>query len=166
MKDQIDSGKHGHRFSNRAKKRVFTGFGLALTFIFAFTLYFYVAFKTVVVSGNSMLNTFHSGTRLLVSNAYWLIGPIKDKDIIVIRDNNATGYIIKRVYKLGGEVVDMYNVPKDWSLRKGQYVVPEENVYVLGDNRLVSEDSRFFGPVNLSRVIGKVVLRPQPLAAK
>ena len=141
-------------------KRIVTGFGFGLFAVFALTIYAYTAFKSVVVSGESMLPTFTSGTRLLVSNAYWLVGPIKDKDIVVIKDNNVTGYIIKRVYKLGGETVDWYNVPKDWSLEAGEYKVPANHVYVLGDNRAVSEDSRAFGPVDESRILGKVVLRP------
>lgn len=127
-------------------------------FALATVVYCYYSVKTVVVSGESMEPTFHSGSRLLVSNAYWLIGAIQDKDIVVVKDNNATGYIIKRVYKMGGETVDWYNVPKFWSLRDGEFRVPDGKVYILGDNREVSEDSRTFGPIDMNMVIGKVVI--------
>jgi signal peptidase I len=76
-----------------------------------------------------------------------------------VKESNETGYIIKRVYKLPGESVDWYNVPKNWSLTKGEYVVPEGKYYILGDNREVSEDSRVFGPIDAKRIIGKVVVR-------
>jgi signal peptidase I len=142
------------------KVRTITGFGGAMLLILGFVIYFWATFKTVVVSGDSMRPTFKTGTRLLVSDAYWLIGPIKDKDIVVIRGNGPNDYIIKRVYRMGGEVVDWYNVPKTWSLENGEYRVPQGDVYVLGDNRAISEDSRIFGPVDLSKVIGKVVIRP------
>lgn len=143
----------------RYKTKLITGFGIALLYVLAFSVFFVTNFRTVVVSGPSMLPTFHSGTRVLVSRAYWLVGPIKPKDIVVIKGEGGE-YIIKRVYKMGGETVDAYNAPRTWNLMEGEYKVPENNVYVLGDNREVSEDSRAFGPVDLNRIIGKVVVRP------
>ncbi len=144
--------------STRSKtvKRGVAGF---LLICLALAYYAYRTTKTVVVSGNSML-PLTSGTRLLISDAYWLIGPIRDKDVVVIKDNNPTGYIIKRVYKLGGEQVDFDLIPKNWSLEEGDYKVPDGMAYVLGDNREISDDSRSFGPVEMSRIIGKVVLNP------
>lgn len=141
-------------------RRAYTGFGSALLGILAMCIYAKLTFNSVVVSGDSMSPTLPNGTRLLVSKAYWLVGPVKDKDIIVIKENNATGYIIKRVYKMAGEVVDWYNVPRSWSLNDGEYRVPAHSVFVLGDNRSVSEDSRYFGAVDTSRILGKVVVRP------
>jgi signal peptidase I len=140
------------------KIRAFSGFGLSMLGVLAFALYFYANFTTVVVSGESMQPTFFTGNRLLVSKAYWLVGPLKDKDIVVIQTGDS--YIIKRVYRMGGEKVDLFNVPTNWSLKQGEYTVPEGMIYVLGDNRAMSEDSRVFGPVELSKVVGKVVIRP------
>lgn len=106
-----------------------------------------------------MLPTLKNNQRVLTSRAYWLVGRIKDKDIVVIRDDGPTGYIIKRVYRMAGEVVDWYNVPDYFDFRKGEFKVPAGYAYVLGDNREVSEDSRKFGPVKMSDIIGKVVIR-------
>jgi signal peptidase I len=128
--------------------------------LLGFAIYFHLTFTTVVVSGESMLPTLKSGQRVLTSKAYWLVGPIKEKDVVVIRDDGPTGYIIKRVYKMAGQVVDWALVPDSFDFRSGEYHVPEGTVYVLGDNRQVSEDSRRFGPVPVESIIGKVVIRP------
>ena len=143
------------------RRRAFTGFGAAMIGVLAFAVFFLLNFTTVVVSGPSMLPTFKTGRRLLASKAYWLVGSLRHDDIVVIREkdpNAGTGYFIKRVYRLAGETVDMVNVPRSWKLAQGPYVVPKGMIYVLGDNREVSSDSRELGPIELSRIIGKVVV--------
>lgn len=134
------------------KKRAITGFGVTLLFILGIAIFFYMNFRTVIVSGNSMEPYFLSGQRLLASQAYWLVGPIRNGDVVVVREADREGYFIKRVYKQGGEVVDWQNVPEDWSLPdKGEYRVPSGHVFVLGDNRAVSEDSK---------IVGNATMRP------
>jgi signal peptidase I len=145
--------------STLSKKATFTGFGFVLLFILGFAVFFYFNFRTVVVDGRSMEPTFHSGQRVLASQAYWLVGGIRDRDVVVVKVEGGTGYIIKRVYKQGGEIVDWENVPEEWSLLNGEYRVPAGQLYVLGDNREVSEDSRQFGAIPLEKVIGKIIKR-------
>lgn len=149
--------------SGKSKRRAFTSFGVTLLMILGFVIFFQQNFNSVIVSGPSMMPTLHSGQRLWASRAYWLVGPIRKKDIVVLRDpGSSTGYIIKRVAFVAGETVDWYNAPRSplWTLSQGPYVVPQGSIYVLGDNRAVSEDSRAFGSVELDRVLGKVVIRP------
>lgn len=143
------------------RRRAFTGFGAAMLGVLAFAVFFLLNFTTVVVSGGSMLPTFKTGRRLLASKAYWLVGSLRRDDIVVVREKDGKGYFIKRIYRLAGETVDMVNVPRAplWTLAQGPFVVPPNTVYVLGDNREISSDSREFGPVELSRIIGKVVVR-------
>jgi len=141
------------------RKRAITGFGVMLLFLLAFAIYFHFTFTTVVVSGESMLPTLKNGQKVLTSKAYWLVGPIKEKDVILIKDDGPTGYIIKRVYRMAGQVVDWALVPDSFDFRAGEFVVPKGHIYVLGDNRAVSEDSRKFGPVPVENIIGKVVIR-------
>jgi len=141
------------------KTRATTSYAGTLLLVLGMAIFFFQNFKTVVVSGQSMEPTFLNGRRLLASSAYWLIGNIRDNDIVVIRGEKGDEYVIKRVYRMGGETVDWVNIPDDWPLTKGRFVVPDGKIYVLGDNRAVSEDSRRFGAVDVSRVLGKVVVR-------
>jgi len=138
------------------RKRHITEFGVLMLVVLAFTVYLFFTLKTVVVSGDSMLPTFKNGQRLLTSRAYWLVGAIKEKDIVVVKDKTPNGYIIKRVYKLGGGKVEWALAPENTPL--GPFTVPAGTAYVLGDNREVSEDSRRFGPIPLDQIIGKVVI--------
>lgn len=79
--------------------------------------------------------------------------------------------LVKRVIGLPGETVEMRNGavfidgkkldepyltngPDNWTMART--VVPEGQYFVLGDNRRVSNDSRYFGPVPFETVIGKV----------
>lgn len=144
--------------SPKGRTLIYTGFGSFLLFLFGIVIFFYYNFKTIEVQGDSMMPTLKPGQRLLVSKAYWLVGDLKYKDIIVIENISDDEIIIKRVYKLAGEKVDLKNVPFNWDVTQGDYIVPEGTVYVLGDNFAVSQDSRHFGPFNLTDVIGKVVV--------
>jgi signal peptidase I len=141
------------------KKRKITGFGLALLPVLALCVLLYFNVRTVVVSGNSMMPTFEPGRRLLVSDAYWLIGPVRKNDIVVLSEfGGRKGFWIKRVYRTAGEPVERVNFPRQVSMREPEYRVPEGQVYLMGDNRSFSEDSRSFGPVPVSLIIGKVLI--------
>lgn len=140
----------------RKRKVLLTGFGIFLLSVLAFAVFFFFNFHTVEVKGPSMEPTFNQGQRLLVSNAYWLVGEIKKNDIVVVKSNDE--FIIKRVYALEGETVDLFNIPENYSLTEGEYKVPPGKIYILGDNRPMSEDSRQFGPVDRSEILGKVIV--------
>jgi signal peptidase I len=147
--------------AKRTARRAFTGFGAVLLFVLAFVVFFRFNFTSVVVAGQSMLPTLKNGKKVLVSKAYWLVGGIQDGSIVVIQQGDKpSDYIIKRVYKMAGESVDSFNFPRDVLLSEtgGEgYKVPENHVFVIGDNRGISEDSRVFGPVEMDKIIGKVV---------
>lgn len=142
------------------RKMAITGFGFMLLMVLALSVLFYANFRTVVVSGPSMEPTFKNGDRLLASRAYWLIGPIQKKDIVVVKPEGSASYVIKRVAYMPGETVDYQNIPDNWSITDGPYRVPEGKLYVLGDNWANSEDSRKYGPVSERAILGKIVVLP------
>ena len=121
-------------------------------------IFFFFNFKTIEVSGISMVPTLKDHQRVLVSKAYWLIGAIHDDDIIVLQDPHGPGEIIKRVCFSPGENVDWTVRPDNAPGIDSKFLVPEGCFYVLGDNRPYSEDSRKFGFIDGSKVLGKVVV--------
>jgi signal peptidase I len=70
--------------------------------------------------------------------------------------------------RLGRVYVNGQQREEPYVLNPGFYnmnvtTVPEGTIYVMGDNRTNSEDSRMFGPVSLGQLKGKAVLRIWPL---
>ena len=142
----------------------------------------YVLQRTVV-SGSSMLDTLHDGESMLVEKvSYRFKGPSRF-DIIVFypygRDDKED-YYVKRVIGLPGETIqikgkDIYingeileeNYGKDPISDEGIAIEPitlaDDEFFVLGDNREISEDSRIFGPVKKSDIEGHAVIRIYPL---
>lgn len=141
----------------KKKKRGFAGISFSAIALLVLAVFCFLSFRTVIVSGYSMMPTFHSGQRLLACRAYWLVGPIKDNDVVVIQMGKPGEYIIKRVYRTAGETVEWYNAPAHWKFVNNEYKVPEGDIYVIGDNRPVSDDSRSFGSVPIDHVIGKIL---------
>src|SRR5687768_2921378 len=141
------------------KTRALTGFTLILMYVFGFLVFWFFNFQRVVVRGESMAPTLRNGEVVWASKTYWLIGSIKPKDIVVIREEEENDHIIKRVNWLGGQPVPSDLWPINWTLMGNldEYVVPPNHYFVLGDNREVSQDSRMFGAVPANQIIGKVV---------
>jgi signal peptidase I len=147
------------KIDKQPKKRLLiTGFGVFLLFLLAIAIFFYKSFWTISVQGPSMEPTLDNGDRLLITKAYWLVGSIQKNDIVVAHRPGSDEIIIKRVLALGGERVEYSLQPKAHSIAEGPYIVPAGHVYLIGDNRPVSEDSQVFGAVPLENVIGKVVV--------
>lgn len=73
-------------------------------------------------------------------------------------------FIGGQLYRNGELVVESY-IYEPMQMPNLRVVVPEESVYVLGDNRNNSEDSRAIGPVPYSHIRGKVIFRYGPLSS-
>jgi type IV secretory pathway protease TraF len=94
------------------------------------------------------------------------------EDGMVVIINMDSGPIVKMIAlmpgekllqtKAGGQWYDMITIKplKNTSMRKMKWrekIIPNDMVYVLGDNASVSEDSRAFGTVQMSQITRKVV---------
>lgn len=128
-----------------------------------------------VVDGYSMENTLHNQERLLVNKFWWHVSPLRYGDIVVFQPPipGQKEDFVKRVIATGGQTISMQDgnvyingrrMPQPF-LRDGgastkdhwtmaALKVPQGDIFVLGDNRAHSEDSRFFGLVHLSEVRG------------
>lgn len=157
--------------------------GLAV-FIHAF-----VAEPFVVPTG-SMLNTIQLDDRVLGEKVSYRFRDPKPGEIVMFDNPDGSNTIlVKRVIATAGQTVDLSDgkvlvdgvaldepyvegqesYPIDHSLKEGDplsypFVVPEGCIWVMGDNRSVSLDSRYFGAVPRSSVVARAVCTFWPLS--
>lgn len=157
---------------------------ILLLVICVFVIPKYVVQRTKV-SGPSMLNTLHNGDNLIVEKVSYKFHNPRRFDIIVFYPygpEDKEDYYVKRVIGLPGETIQIIgedifidgklleeNYGKDPIDDPGVARVPltlgEDEFFVLGDNREVSEDSRIFGPVEKENISGHVVFRIYPFSS-
>jgi signal peptidase I len=140
--------------------------------IIALLINLFVAQATRVY-GLSMEPNLHTEQRLVVEkisyNSWLHLRSPQRGDVVVLRINGADELLIKRVIGLPGDQVEIRNgqvfinrAPLDEPYvvlpASGDYSrvdVPPLHIFVLGDNRDFSNDSRTFGPVPMKDVIGR-----------
>ncbi len=146
----------------------------------------YFVAQPFIVSGSSMEPNFYTGEYLIINElAYHLHSPERGDIIVFKYPKDNTQYFIKRVIGLPGETVriednkvivinkenpkgfileEKYLPPGDTTFPVGDNttILGDDEYYVLGDNRLASSDSRFWGPVPSYDIIGKVFVRAFP----
>ncbi len=143
------------------------------------------------IPSTSMETTLHVQDRVLVNKWSYRLHPIHRGDIVVFskpKNMVSTDHdLIKRVIGLPGETITIANdhVYIDGhqliepylsaidvtQVHPGPYactpkvpcVVPHHDIWVMGDNRTLSEDSRWFGPIPESSVVGRAFFRIWPL---
>ncbi len=145
--------------------------------VIALLIHMFLAQSTVVF-GQSMEPSLYAEQRLMVEKVSYLVHGPRRGDIVVLRDPTGGPIpLIKRVVGLPGERVTFVQgrvyvdgVILDESYLAGvtraeghAWVVPPMYVFVLGDNRGNSKDSRYFGPVPLESILGHAVFRFWPL---
>ena len=151
-----------------------------LTVVLVFTF----GIRLIGVDGHSMVPTLQDGDRLLVTTSL-LSGDYEYGDIVIIQKGSFAGGepIVKRVIATGGQTVDIDfetgAVYVDGTLLEEDYIneltfveegtefpltVPEGSIFVMGDNRNHSSDSRdaSLGTVDTRYVIGRAVILAFP----
>lgn len=157
---------------------VFAGFVVLLVFIFLF--------RTVVVEGGSMNPTLFNTQRLILEHFNY---EPERGDIIVANCPGLNKTIIKRCIGLAGDTVvidysantvtvngekltedylgepmiqlDRFDDTYKVSENKYEYIVPDDTVFAMGDNRNASRDSRYseVGFISIDNVLGRAVFR-------
>ncbi len=122
------------------------------------------------VYGQSMEPNLHTNQRLVVEKLSYRFHAPRRGDIVVLRlPNQGNELLIKRVIGLPGETVEIrqgvvyingkpldepYVTYRSYETLAPR-VIPPLNVFVLGDNRSASNDSRVFGPVHRDNIVGR-----------
>jgi signal peptidase I len=142
-------------------------------------------FQTFWIPSSSMVPTLGVNDRILVEKAFFTWHDVHEGDIVVFSHppldhcpGPAGGDLVKRVIALPGQTIyssgnsifidghllsEPY-LPSDDPLgppiasRQHPFRVPAGEFYVLGDNRAISCDSRYWGPIQGSSIVGKVIL--------
>jgi len=142
--------------------------------------------QRTIVYGNSMQPTLHTNDQLIVEKLTPRFGHLKYRDIVTIyypeQMEDGRQMLIKRVIATEGQTLEIKDgavfvngkqLKEDYingtstmaiSPEYADLVVPKGYIYVMGDNREPGEskDSRMIGPIELSRVKGKVIVRFYP----
>lgn len=155
--------------------------GIVIAFVFREYI-----FSPIIVKGASMLPTYENEDVIIISK----VSGIDRFDQIVFKSPYEDEYYIKRVIGLPGDTVEMHddvlivndieyeepyvnreaNIPsvnritEDFTLEEitGEDTVPEGYIFVLGDNRMRSADSRHYGLIEMDSILGESKLRVFP----
>jgi signal peptidase I len=130
------------------------------------------------VRGESMEPTLHTNEYLLVEKISYRFHPPRRGDVVVFKyPRDEAENFIKRVIAVPGDTVEIVSgrvyingqptvepyllqLPRE---SMPPTIVPQGQLFVLGDNRLNSNDSRSFGMVSLDEVLGRAWLRYWPI---
>lgn len=144
-------------------------------------------FKPIIIQQQSMEPNFYSGDYVITSRqAYNIFGDPQRGDIIVFKsdlytDEGEAKNLIKRIIGLPGDTVEIIDgeVYLNGEMLNEEYIkepglsgemeavtVPEGELFVMGDNRRVSQDSRSgaVGTISQDTIVGKVVVRVYPFS--
>ena len=177
--------------ANRLVSEIFEWLSTIVSSLVMVSLIFTFVVRVIGVSGPSMQSTLFTDQRVLISGLFYTP---KNGDVVVFTKKNihldlGSGEkdepLIKRVIATEGQVVDIDfvagEVRVDGKLLDEPYIdeptwlhdvvsvsfpytVPPGTVFVMGDNRNHSSDSRRIGPIDTRYILGRVLLRVWPLS--
>lgn len=143
-----------------------------------FVVIYAFLFRPYQVNGESMMPNFHDGEYILTNLITLRLGPVEKGEVIVFKaPNNHDKDYIKRVIATEGDTVRVEDgrvyvnnqlvdeseyLPSTFLTSNGNFLkpgdtvtVPENQFFVLGDNRNASSDSREWGFVTRDEIVGK-----------
>lgn len=181
------SGKHAESQSGGILRGLLSFLGTVLLVIaLSWGLRTFV-FQAYEIPSGSMEETIMTDDMVFAEKVSYYFGEVEPGDIVTFRDPEIpTRMLIKRVIAVGGQTVDLVDgkvyvdgelldepytnglpsnplVPAYGMSVSYPYTVPEGELWVMGDNRTNSQDSRYFGSIDASTVTGKAALIYWPL---
>jgi signal peptidase I len=176
-----------------SKKTLFVLLGLVIIILAFLGIQYYwlipgVSIQSFRMTGESMRPSLQEGDRILVSRLYYSNHEPRRGDLVLFRSPwNSKQWYLKRIVALGGETLEIKGsqifinskeVKEPWiiavqsqaenlGLGDGKsYQVPEDTVFVLGDNLNNSNDSRNFGVIPKRDLKGKVMVKYWPAGSR
>ena len=175
--DSADDAVENDKYDPDHPRKIDTVFEFVELFIFTLVAVMLVTtffFRHAIVDGPSMQNTLQNGDHLIIYS--FLYEPERGDVIVFMRDKP----LVKRVIAVEGDTVSISAdgdvwvngelIEENYVYVDGDYRIPDEcvvgedEVYVLGDHRNNSTDSRMFGAVSEDSILGKVILRFYPFS--
>lgn len=182
IKDAMRVSLEAHKQEPAFKRasRIDLAVSLLITLLIAMSIRLFI-FEPVRVEGPSMLPTLFTNERMIVEKLSYGFTAPKRGEIIICRYPGYTESCVKRVVGLPGETLEVRNgrvYINGEKLDESAYwndliwsdmspvTIPQNSVFVIGDNRNQSLDSRSasVGPIPYSRIIGRVRGVMWPLA--
>ncbi len=155
-------------------------FNILLAATISVLLINYVA-SAYQVKGHSMHSVLKDEERIIISKLGIEKGNIERFDIVVFhKPSEPEKSLVKRVIGLPGEIIELKGgklyinngeLAQPFLTMGGReanqppmppMMIPENHYFLMGDNRLVSHDSRYFGPVAVGYIYGKTIFRYWP----
>ncbi len=178
--------ENNEKYNPEKPRKIDTVFEIVELFIMTLVAVMVVTslfFRHSVVDGSSMQNTLQDGDHLIISS--FLYTPDYG-DIVVFEDTESATRkaLVKRVIGLEGDTVEIKSdgsvyvngvlieesyvyiddYVENYVDRENTWTVGEGEVFVLGDHRNVSADSRKFGTIDVDTILGKAILRFYPFS--
>jgi signal peptidase I len=175
-------------FKNFLKKASHGLYDLVETLVIAFAvvifIYLFIASPHEVV-GSSMEDNFFDGEYLLADKITYHFRDLHRGEVVIFEQTESADYI-KRIIGLPGDKLEIrdgsfyvngerldeseyldpgvYTDGKKFLNEGDTYTVPQDKLFVAGDNREHSSDSRAFGPIPFDKVKGRAVLVYWPIS--
>lgn len=176
-----------HKPSGLISAVLFDAADIVVSSFVVVAIIFTLFIRVVTVQGSSMKPNYIHGDKVLSTNGVF---NLKLGDVVIITDVLEKGPIIKRVIATEGQTVDFDTETKSvivdgkpvddsvFGVKNGitevmwenydtldfPQTVPKGHIFVLGDNRTLSNDSRFseIGMVDNRKILGKAVIKLYP----
>jgi signal peptidase I len=137
----------------------------------------FIAQAAMIEDGPSMQPNLYAGYRMMTEKITYRFHEPRRGDIVIAEGANGAANLVKRVIGLPGETIESKDghtyingepINEPWVTNfGGRYLpptrIPEGHVFIIGDNRPVSYDSRAIGPLPIENIHGRVIFVYWPL---